>query len=117
MSIRIVMDSTHRGVSNGFDCQLYEQGEVYDSRGDGKYFISHTLAVHFINKGFAHEQTWGEWNDRMDARRKEIIETETDPSRKQFLQMVDEQCKVIDTMFKSMRPTNPQTFKDIGEAL
>lgn len=64
--MRIVMDGTHRGTNDGFGIRVYNKGEVYDSRSDGEYFISDTLAAAFIENKWAHVQTWKEWQDRIN---------------------------------------------------
>lgn len=124
--MRIVMEGTHRGSDNGHSVRIFEQGEVYDTRSSGKHYISDSVACAFIRNGWAHEQTWDEWSENLSKRRQAIIESESDPIKRSFLEMVDNSCKVAEVLLGEISSprkraprehivTNPATLIEVNK--
>jgi len=69
------MHGSRRAVVDGYSLiKNFQKGQVYDSRADGEFYIPERVAIHFINHGYAHEQTTSEWIDELDRRRKAMLD-------------------------------------------
>ncbi len=107
------MDGTYRGSDDAFTVRQFIKGNVYDTRGEGEFYISDSLARSFIREKKAHEQTWEEWIERLETRRREagqpvdslvmfVKELERtlrpvpcNPATTSFMETVDDQMKRI----------------------
>ena len=63
--MHIFMHENRRGWPDGFNCYHYGKGIVY-------FDVPHTLAAHFINRGYARIATLQDMDDQLE-RAKEAV--------------------------------------------